>query len=382
MSKSNTYIQYGVPSNWANNFELIGLSATTFRNTPKKDLIDKYNIANDQIDFVKSCLTRQPIDGDVLQELLEANRFVCCLCKGQKGDAYIIHHIKSYAASQDNSILNLAVLCPNDHDLVHREGQSLTNKITEEQLTKAKCNWEKEVEVLNVQIASQSGEINEVDFINVPRILGLYNEVFKSIPKTQYSNSLLEKAAINEDGSINSSFIEKFNKNPATPFIFFGPNGSWELSLHYEEVFKEILSRVEFIDLDNLINKKAVQSENLNGKFCFYVGGLYGKEPERPITFDTKCTHLYFHRRSFFIEWIVDPQYMKSSSSIMRLSERTQYLIYGRIRNIGTKTWNDKEYIHFSIRPYLFGLPTKTKNRKPAIHFIEKYKDYDFGEED
>lgn len=382
MSKSDTYIQYGVPSNWADNFELIGISATTFRNTPKKDLIDRYNIASDQIDFVKNCLTRQPIDGDTLQTLLEANRFVCCLCKGQKSDAYIIHHIEPYATTQDNEYHNLAVLCPNDHDLVHREGQSLTNKITKEQLLKAKDNWEKEVEVLNVRVASQNGEINEVDFINVPRILELYNEVFKSVPKTKYSTSLLQKTAINTDGSINSTFIEKFNKNPATPFIFFGPNGSWELSLHFEEVFKEILTKVEFIDLDTVINKKAIQSENLIGKFCFYVGGLYGNRPERPITFDTECTHLYFHRKSFFIEWIVDPQYMKSSSSITRLSDRTEYLIYGRIRSIGTKTWKDKEYIHFSIRPYLFGLPTTTKSRKPAIHFIEKYKDYDFDGED
>jgi hypothetical protein len=382
MSKSDTYIQYGVPSNWAKNYESIGISATTFRNTPKKDLISKYKIASDQIDFVKNCLTRQPIVEDVLQELLEANRFVCCLCKGQKGDGYIIHHIEPYASTQDNEHHNLAVLCPNDHDLVHREGQSLTNKITKEQLVKAKHNWEKEVEVLNVQVASQGGEINEVDFINVPRILELYNEVIKSIPKTKYSESLLQKAALNSDGSINSTFIEKFNKNPATPFIFFGLNGSWELSLHFEEVFKEILTKVEFIDLDSLLNKKAIQSENLIGKFCFYVGGLYGNRPERPITVDTECTHLYFHRKSYFVEWIVAPQYMKSSSSITRLSDRTEYLIYGRIRSIGKKTWKDKEYIHFSIRPYLFGLPTMTKTRKPAIHFTEKYKDYDFDEED
>ena len=164
-----TYIQYGVPSDWAKEFENIGLPASTFKNTSKKNLISKYGIDESRAEFVKDCLKRTPIDENIVHSLLERSRYVCSLCKGQKSDAFIIHHIEPYSISQNNDYNNLIVLCPNDHDLVHREGQKLTNKITKDQLRKSKKDWEKEVEKLNVQLASQSGEINEIDFVNIPK---------------------------------------------------------------------------------------------------------------------------------------------------------------------------------------------------------------------
>lgn len=149
MSIEKTYIQYGVPSNWAHDYELIGISASTFRQTSKKNLFEKYNIPKSQIDFVKNCLVRQPINESVVFKLLENSRFVCCLCKGQKSDAYILHHIIEYSLTKDNKYSNLAVLCPNDHDLAHRHGVALTNKITEQQIKEAKKNWETQVKKEN-----------------------------------------------------------------------------------------------------------------------------------------------------------------------------------------------------------------------------------------
>jgi energy-coupling factor transporter ATP-binding protein EcfA2 len=154
MSLEKTYIQYGVPSNWAHDYELIGISASTFKQTSKKNLFEKYNIPKSQIDFVKNCLVRQPINESVVNKLLENSRFVCCLCKGQKSDAYIIHHIIEYSLTKDNKYSNLVVLCPNDHDLAHRNGVALTNKITEQQIRKAKKNWETQVKKENKTTAS------------------------------------------------------------------------------------------------------------------------------------------------------------------------------------------------------------------------------------
>lgn len=154
MSLEKTYIQYGVPSNWAHDYELIGISASTFKQTSKKNLFEKYNIPRPQIDFVKNCLVRQPINESVVDNLLEKSRFVCCLCKGQKSDAYILHHIIEYSLTKDNNYSNLAVLCPNDHDLAHRNGVALTNKITEKQIRKAKKNWEILVKKKNNTTAS------------------------------------------------------------------------------------------------------------------------------------------------------------------------------------------------------------------------------------
>lgn len=164
MSLENTYIQYGVPSNWAHEYDQKGISVSTFKQTSKRNLLEKYNISKPQIDFVKNCLLRKPIDENIIFKLLENSRFVCCLCKGQKSDAYIIHHIIEYSQSQDNTYPNLAVLCPNDHDLAHRNGNALTNKITEQQIREAKKNWEQKVKEENKIVASKKlikGEIKD-----------------------------------------------------------------------------------------------------------------------------------------------------------------------------------------------------------------------------
>lgn len=153
MSLEKTYIQYGVPSNWANHYNQIGISTKSFKNTSKTNLITKYKIPELQINFVKNCLTRQPIEEDIVQKILENNSFTCCLCKGIKSDAYIIHHIVEYSQTKDNKYNNLALLCPNDHDLAHREGTSLTNKISKKQIKLAKKNWENQVKSENKKAA-------------------------------------------------------------------------------------------------------------------------------------------------------------------------------------------------------------------------------------
>ncbi|REC42019.1 HNH endonuclease [Chryseobacterium sp. 5_R23647] len=368
------YVQYGIPSSWTKEFEIKGISTTTFKNTSNKNLIERYNISEDKVKFVKSRLKRKPIDGDTLQSLLERNRFVCCLCKGQKSDAYIIHHIEAYSISQDNNYYNLAVLCPNDHDLVHREGENLTNKIPKEQVEKAKINWEKEVEALNVAVASQSLEIGEVDFLNFNRILELYHQLYSNPPHTKYKDQLEELKALDNLGGISIDFLKNNNYNENSPFVFWGPAGSWALSLHYTDLFKQILSTLQFTDLDHLLSVKKIKNILSEEKFCFYAGGLYGKNPGKPGT-NSEITHLYFHRRKFYVEWTFDTKYMISTSSYIRLSHRTEYLIYGKIRTIENRMINGKEYIYINIRPYLFGLALRTKTRRPSIHYRDKFTD-------
>ncbi len=179
MSLEKTYIQYGVPSNWAREYDLIGISTTTFKQTSKNNLINKYKIPPIQVDFVKDCLTREPIEEDILQTLLERSNFTCCLCKGTKSDAYIIHHIEEYSKSQNNSYCNLAVLCPNDHDEAHKQGKSLTNKITLDNIRTAKEKWEKQVIKENKNKAlnkSTKGSINDWKKANPYKELQSYTE--------------------------------------------------------------------------------------------------------------------------------------------------------------------------------------------------------------
>jgi HNH endonuclease len=162
MSLVQTFIQYGVPSNWAAAYAVSGLSVATFKVTSKKHLAERYKIPVEQISFVKDCLQRKPIEEKIVQQLLEKSNFICCLCKGTKSDAFIIHHITEYSKTQDNQYTNLAVLCPNDHDLAHREGVALTNKISEAQIRQAKTSWEKQVKKDNKKASFVKPSVSSV----------------------------------------------------------------------------------------------------------------------------------------------------------------------------------------------------------------------------
>ncbi len=162
----DTYIQYGVPNNMARKYDSLRLSVSAFRATPKESLIANYNLNEAEIDVVKNCINRKPIDAETIKVLLEKNNYLCCLCKGKKSDAYIIHHIKEYSTSQNNSYENLAVLCPNDHDLAHREGISLTYRITKDQIRHAKLNWEIEIAKYNADKAGNRASAEELTVID------------------------------------------------------------------------------------------------------------------------------------------------------------------------------------------------------------------------
>jgi len=98
----NTYIQYGVSIVLAEKLEALNLPKNTFEKTSNQNLTDKYGLDLDEIKNIKKLIKREPIDEDILQQLLENSNFTCCVCKGTKSDSYIIHHIDAYSSSQDN----------------------------------------------------------------------------------------------------------------------------------------------------------------------------------------------------------------------------------------------------------------------------------------
>lgn len=173
---ARTYVKYGVPSDLASKYEQLALSATSFRALSKTLLKQNYMLNDNEIEIVKNYLNRQPIPLEIVQKLLENNNFTCCCCSGAKSDSYIIHHIVKYEESQDNSYENLAVLCPNDHDLAHR-GTGLTNSLTGDQIRKEKEKWEQLVKVRRL-VAASPAEL-KIFYLSIPR----YQEISKEIER-------------------------------------------------------------------------------------------------------------------------------------------------------------------------------------------------------
>lgn len=371
----STYINYGVSVDCAVILERINIPMKTFRATSKKILIETYGLEEKLINEVKEAIQRQPIEDDILNVLLENSNFTCCLCKGVKGKSYIIHHIIEYSKTQDNTYSNLAVLCPVCHDIAHNNGGGLTNSISAKAVVRLKEKWEAEVEKINMEAASRSGDISEIDFINIPRICDLALELFQTIPETTTSERLIGEGIISSQGELKIEGLKKWSGEHGRyyfDFVF-----SSRVKFHFYEIFKKTLSSLQFKNLDDLLNFKSLKSSDIIGTYCFYVGGLYGTRPETPINESSPMTHLYFKRKKLFIEWIIDPKYITSSSSISRFGTRTTYLVYGKIRDVKEIEIDGKKYLHIDIRPYVAGIPTKTVNRIPQVYW-EKYTQDDF----
>lgn len=369
---ASTYINYGVSADIAEFLEKRKIPMTTFRATSKKSLIETYGIEEALVDSVKIAIQRQPIDVDIISTLLERSNFTCCLCKGVKGKSYIIHHIEEYSKSQDNHYNNLAVLCPVCHDISHSKG-GLTNSITPEQIISSKNKWEAQVEKINMEAASRNGEISEIDFINIPRVTELALELLQTIPETSISERLIKEDIITPTGELNIEGLKKWSGGR----YFFDFIMSSRVKHHFFEIFKQMIPLLDFLNLDDLLNIKSLKSPKIIGTYCFYVGGLYGKRPEIPITEHSPTTHLYFKRKRLFVEWIIDPKFITSSSAITRFGTRTTYLVYGKIRDVKEVELNETKYLQIDVRPYVAGIPTKTVNRVPQVYW-ENYTPEDF----
>jgi len=148
------FINYGIPSDLAHKLEALGITENALHKITRADLQKKYNLDIGEVEIVKSCIKRRPIPNEVIFELLEKNNFTCCICKGLKSDSYIIHHING-SKFKNVSCSDLAVLCPNDHDLAHKKGHTITRKLTRSQIVLAKASWEKSVKKQQIKAARQ-----------------------------------------------------------------------------------------------------------------------------------------------------------------------------------------------------------------------------------
>ena len=134
MKTTDRLAQYGVSSTLAEKAEGKGLTSSKIRALSKKDLTSRFGLAMEEVHELKTCVARRPIEADTLHTLLERSNHTCCVCKGVKGGAIVVHHIQQYELSQDNSYYNLAVLCPNDHDRAHQRG-ALSMGLSADRLT-------------------------------------------------------------------------------------------------------------------------------------------------------------------------------------------------------------------------------------------------------
>lgn len=370
MKELDTYIKYGVNTELAGKLMRLNLSISNIKTLPFEDLISIYGLDANEVQYLKKLFIRQPIPDDVLYELLENSNYVCCVCKGVKSDGYVIHHINPYSITRDNSYSNLAVLCPADHDLAHREGVGLTSKLTQKQIIHAKIKWEKEVEKHNSIKACISGTYSHIEFCNIERILDLCIQTHGCIPKVKLTDYLVANEILLPTGLVNDAKLNKDYPNRIiSPLNFFAGGSAAFLREYYFQLFTSVLNNKKIFDLDNLLNKTALTKTNLIGTMCIYIGGIYGTTPKIPVTIDAPPIKMYMRRKPFYVTWIIDPRFMTSNTATIRIGGHNIHFICGTIRSIDTIIIEGKQFIHYDIRPYIMGAPSIHFNRRPNISY-------------
>ncbi|MGA1940283.1 HNH endonuclease signature motif containing protein [Arcobacter sp. YIC-310] len=370
------FIKYGIDKSLSLKLETNDLTISKCRNLSKKDLKEKYNLSENEISIVKNAVIRKPIDSDTIDSLLTNSNYICNICKGKKSDSFIVHHIEEYEKTQDNSYDNLIVLCPSDHDLAHKQGLSLTNKITKEQLRKSKLLWEEEVKKHNISKASENINIHEevVDFVNIQRLEEIVFLTFKEIPNTYASKYLRNKKILNSDGFFDEYYVRN---NLSTSSMVFSYISSGE-GIHYLELLKEVAKKKNFIDLRDLFKIRSINKQQINGQYVFFTGGFYSRSIEIPVNDTSPLIMFHYKKNKIKIECNISPQYALSMSALARLGKKTLYSIYGVVKN----TFKDGDNWVISISPYIIGFPKKHNSSNPFFNHDELEEDLYYKQED
>lgn len=365
----NNLLQYGVASDLAMKANSAGLTVTKARSLSQRDMILKFGLSAAEAKFLSHCVRRKPINEQIVHLLLERSNFVCCVCKGQKGLSYVIHHIVGYEKTQDNTYNNLIVLCPVDHDLAHQSG--LTLRLTESQLLITKANWERQVELANAQRAAQLIEINDdaIDYVNVKRIEELCVRLFKEIPQTTLTGSLRRAGILGAGGSFDQKYVQTNLSGGRYLFDYV----THQETEHYKQLMQKIAMVTAFIDLDSTANAGYAALKASEGHYAFFIGGVCAKGPDLPITASTPTILLNYSRKHLRIEWILDPIFMISMSAITRIGGKNRYIIYCLVRTVELQA--DKVTL-VRASPLLIAQPSKWVDKTPAIAYERRYAEY------
>lgn len=353
-------VKYGVASDLANKAHSAGLTVTKARALNQTDIVQKYGLSTLEAKTLTKCVQRKAVDKLVLQVLLERSNFTCCVCKGHKSHAFIVHHITEYEKTQDNAYDNLVVICPADHDLAHKSG--LASGITGTQLRRAKAHWEQDVEAANAKRAAQIIAVvdDAIDYVNVKRIEELCVRLFQEIPITTLTASLKHARILGKNGAFDQKYVKSNLSNGRYLFDY----STHQETEHYKQLMQEIAKVTEFVDLDAAATLGGEALKATEGQYAFFVGGVCAKRPKLPITDNTPAILLHYSRKNLKIEWILDPIFMMSMSAIVRIGGKNRYIIYCLVRTVDESSGNT---ILVKASPLLVAQPTKFVDKTPAI---------------
>lgn len=94
-----------------------GHTVDALRSLPSNALSAHYN--ESEVRLIRARIHRNPIPTETIEAVLKASDGVCCFCRdGISSRPFQIHHAVEYSKTQDHSLDNLILLCPNHHQTI------------------------------------------------------------------------------------------------------------------------------------------------------------------------------------------------------------------------------------------------------------------------
>lgn len=223
----------------------------------------------------------------------------------------------------------------------------------------------------NAQRAAQLIEVRDdaVDYINIKRIEELCVRLFKIIPKTTLTTSLRRVGILGSGGSFDQEYVQEHLSGKRYLFDYI----THQESEHYKQLMQEIAKSVNFVDLDEVASLGYGELKMIEGRYAFFIGGVYAKSPKLPITAGTPAILMHYTRKNLRIEWLLDPIFMMSMSAITRIGGKNRYIIYCLIRTVEKQSNN---VVLVKGSPLLIAQPTKWVHKTPGIHYERRYAEY------
>lgn len=194
-------LRHGLDLKLAKRLSGDGYTVTALRKTSEEKLA-RLGLTLEQRTSVRG--GRPPVPIETLHRLLFESRNTCCLCRGEKSDSVIVHHIRPWAETHSHDECNLIVLCLSCHGEAHTR-RELSRNLTPELLEHAKAQWLDRVRSSDLTRIFRPTYMTREglwDYFNFGRLHTLFEDTQQAPSECRHYESLVEARAITHDGVV------------------------------------------------------------------------------------------------------------------------------------------------------------------------------------
>lgn len=217
------------------------------------DQLNGLGLTKDAIEAIHS--KRPPIPVKNLRSVLEANFYVCCVCKNRNFNV-VVHHIRPYAKSKDHSISNLSVLCLVHHSEAHSTRDQVQN-LTPDKIATCKETWEEQTIYIknDIAIAQGSSPWNAPccwDWVNFPRVVETLRARNLNAVEGYGYDELRKSNIVDESGEFIGSTWQK-TKVKDNDYFTAGEH-QFKIASHIGKMLEVIAQEVPVFDLTSYLS--------------------------------------------------------------------------------------------------------------------------------